>query len=406
MIARFVHIGDTHLRSGHPRNPARLRALDQVIDEGRQIEALAAWLYPGDLFDTRSSIEDRNAMAVRLVRMAEVAPVIVVPGNHDLPGDLDIFAKLRAKWPVIVKTTPGVVSVLLATGDRAAIAALPYPHKAGLVAMGVAKDQVVPTAAEALDAIFMQFATELTVARAAGAIPIFLGHVNVCGSRASTGQPQVGMEIEINPAHLQRLPVVYAGLSHIHLAQEIAGAVYAGSICRMSFGEIEQKSYVVVTCQRQGGEWGASYDRRPIDVAAMYHVEGELSRSGFTWALVNSGTDVPASWKGSEVRVRYRFKQSEKSVLSDAIVLAEFAEAARLEVEPIAVPDRELRAPEVAAARTLAEKLAAYQKVDALAPAVAEKLAALEHGDPIVVLANLQAALARVEAGEEEMAVA
>jgi hypothetical protein len=136
----------------------------------------------------------------------------------------------------------------------------------------------------------------------------------------------------------------------------------------------------------------------------MYHVEGDLTRDSFTFKVTagpnGKEQEKPATWKGAEVRVRVRFKQSERNTLAMAQVHAEFAEALKLEVEPIAVPDRELRAPAVALARTLPEKLAAYGGVEALTDTIAAKLAALEHGDQQQILNDVRARLALLETGD------
>ncbi len=402
--AQFVHIGDVHQKSTSARNAAKLQALDQIVSEGLQLPHLAAWLVPGDLFDTRSTVDDRNAWAARLTAMVAAAPVAICYGNHDAPGDLDIFGKLRGEWGVYVWAGPDVFRLPLATGDIASLAVLPYPTKAGLVADGIAKGDVISLAAALLGDLFEMFSRRLSEGVAQGDIPVFMSHVNVAGSLTSSGQPQIGMEIEIDKVMLERLPDCYCALNHIHMPQPIGRGVYAGSIAPMSWGEIEAKFYNVVTYTNAGAGWTHVYEQRPIPSAPMYHVEGLLSREGFTWQVTKGpggAVDVaPASWRGAEVRVRYRFAQSEKSVLSEAQVLAAFAEAARLEVEPIAVPDRALRSPEVAAARTLAEKLAAYLQMPALPPSLAEKLAALEHQDTVALLARMQDRLAGIEAGE------
>ena len=131
----FVHLGDLHLRPD-ARNAQRLTTLDQVITEGLEIEGLAAWLFPGDLNHGRMSIDDRNALAERLQRMASAAPVVICPGNHDQPGELDVFGRLEARWPIAVVNRPDVISVRTATGIEAAIFVLPYPTKGALVAAG------------------------------------------------------------------------------------------------------------------------------------------------------------------------------------------------------------------------------------------------------------------------------
>lgn len=404
----FVHIGDFHAASG-PRNADRYRALDQIIATGEQLSSLGAWLWPGDLNHGRMTIEDRNALAERLARMAAVAPVVITYGNHDASGDLDVFARLKAVFPIYVIATPQVMRIPLGgqppvlvgcEGPFVSIFVLPYPTKAGLVSAGLQHDDLIPTAADHLDALFMLAATQLEAARQNGDLTLMIGHVNVAGSAMSAGQPNIGHEIEIGPQHLDRLGQIFKGLNHIHKAQSIAGAHYAGSVCRLSWGEIEEKSFSVVSYDAGGF---CALERRTIDVAPMYHVEGDLARDSFTYRVTDgpNGKEqaTPDTWRGCEVRVRVRFKQSERATLAMALVHAEFAEALRLEVEPFGVSDRELRAPAVALARSLPEKLAAYAGVETLTDDLSAKLGLLEHGDQQQVLNGLRANLALLEGG-------
>lgn len=392
-MATFVHIGDVHLHPG-PRNVDRLRSLDQIISENITREDLAAWLIPGDLFHARSSISDRNELAERLVLMGGRAPVCLLYGNHDVPGDLDVFAKLAAAWPIHVVARPTVLRLTLATSQVASVFCLPYPTEAGLVAQGVAPGEIVQTARVALEAIFVDAGERLARARADGDITLAVGHVNVSGSIVSTGQPSIGKEIELDAALIARLGPCYVGLNHIHVAQDIGGAWYPGSICRLDFGETHPKGYLLV---HYANATTFGVETVPIAVPPMFHVEGWLSRDGFTDVQVKAGPDgavleTPTSWSGCEVRVRAKFHKSEKALLemAKAHVYAEFAEAARFELELVAVPDTALRAPEVAAARTTAEKVQAWAtETKTVFPAdVLAVLPALEHGDTFTLLAS------------------
>lgn len=403
-MSRFVVIGDTHLQSTHPRNPDRLKALDQVIASGLALQDLGAWLHLGDVFHARSTPDDRVAVAERFTRMADAAPVVVIYGNHCAPLDLHVFGRLKARYPVIVVDAPRTLTLPLATGALATIACLPYPSKAGLVAAGVQVGDVQGVAVDALDPIFMGFAHDLEVARRQGALTLCLAHATIASSRSSAGQPMgVHGEIVVTPRHLDRLGSVPKLFGHIHLPQDIHGAVYAGSICRLDWAEVEEKRWLELVYETPHDWHLVSH---AIDCPPRYHVEGELTRDGFTWQVTKGpGGDVdaaPASWRGSEVRIRYRFAQSQRSALDQARVLAEFAEALRVEVEPIAVPDRQVRSPQVAEARTLEAKLAAYMGVDDVSPALVEKLRQLETAEPVTVLSHVQQALAALEASEEQ----
>lgn len=382
-MSRFVHIGDLHLGPG-PRNADRLRALDAIIAAG--CARASAWLWPGDLNHGRMAIDDRNALAQRIVTMANRAPVVIVRGNHDLPGDLDIFARLHALYPVRVVTSPEVITLRAPSGDELRIACLPYPDKAALVSAGVGHDD--PAAATVLADLFDRFGAALDTARREGQIPLFLGHVNVAGAITSSGQPNIGREIELDAALLDRLGPCYKALNHIHKAQTIHGATYAGSVCRLSWGEIEPKTWNEIFVYR-GGEYDVVL--HPIDVAPMVHIEGTYSREfGFRWHAEGGCTDdlVATAFANCEVRVRYRFKASERSVVNEARVREPFRHAARLALEPVAVPDRDIRAPQVAMARTLRDKLQAWAETagETLSDSVLDKLAQLEHGEATALL--------------------
>lgn len=410
MATSLVHIGDFHAGPG-ARNDARYRALDQIIDAALQLPSLGAWLWPGDLSHQRQTIEDENALIVRLQRMANVAPVVIVYGNHDVAGDLDKFSEIKAAHQIYVVDRPAVIRVRLATMAFATIACLPYPHKHGLVMAGCANPDIVDEAANALDAIFLHFAAQLDLAREEGDLALFIGHANVGGAITSSGQPNIGREIELSPRHLDRLGPIYKGLNHIHKAQEIHGAHYPGSVCRLDWGEIEEKRWLELAYHQaeQGDRPDLSFvvESHAIDVAPMYYTEGELTRDGYTYEVIaGPGGEPqlkPASWKGCEVRARYRVKQSERTVVNKALVLAEFAEALLLHDDPVTVPDRALRAPEVAAAKTLPAKVAAWCEIggSVASETVLQKLAWLENGDPEYVIIGAKDHAADIVAGDD-----
>lgn len=366
----FVAFGDTHLKSTDAFNDDRLTAWDQVVDYGASRKRLAAWFHCGDVFHEKSTIDDRLAAAERLQRMATIAPVVVSYGNHCAPKDLDLFARLKTKWPIHVVARPDVVDLTLATGDDASVFVLPYPQKSGLVALGVPPDEVATAAASALDVLFVDAADRLTRARTDGRRALMIGHANIGGSKASTGQPLIGPEINVSAAHLSHLGPIVKLFGHIHLPQDIGGATYVGSGCRLSYGETEAKRFVVAHVAAD-----SSFDLESIalDCPPRYHVDGSLTRDGFGWC-VTKGPDGPADepptrngvidWTGCDVRVRCRYPSEERDVLTGAKAAARdlFAGARRFDFEPIAVSVRAVRAPEVAAATTLPDKLRAWSR--------------------------------------------
>ncbi|WP_291981984.1 metallophosphoesterase [Luteitalea sp.] len=383
-------IGDIHLQQDG-RREQRLASWDRIITDGLDLPRLGAWLCLGDLFHAKSTAADRNDAARRLQAMANAAPVILLRGNHDHEGELTVFAKLKATHAITVVEHPGVVRIDSRYG-AVSVACLPYPFKGMLAAMGLSPDEALRAGDGALLDICRELAAELADARADGDAVLFAAHVNVTGAIASSGQPNIGRELSIAAEHLALFADMPKVAGHIHKSQDIHGLTYAGSIARQSFGETEDKRYLVVALGPAQGQHAVS--SRPLDVPAMLHVEGTLSREGFAHDLP-AGTDI----EGAEVRVRYRYAQSEQRFLDHASVRVPFAGAATLQVEPIAVPDRALRAPAVAQAVTLADKLTAWAlATDTVTPAsVLEKLARLQTQDEATLRASVEAWLAQAE---------
>lgn len=390
-----LHIGDTHLHPG-PRQQDRVAALNQILLRAHQLAAagdLAAVLWPGDFFHQKSTPEDRNILAGFLQSFARLAPVVGVYGNHDVPGDLEVFTRISAPWPITIVDTPQVLRMRLATNHSAAIFSLPYPHRAGIVSAGAAHAEIAQTAEQALDAIFQQMAEELIEARGEGFLPLTIGHINVGGAVLSSGQPNIGAEIELTPALLERLPSGPVALNHIHKHQRLQDrAVYAGSIARMDFGENEEKGYVEWTYDdsivevEDGLQW--TWRFMPLDVPQQLHVDGELTRDGFK---CDENDHYMLTHSGADIRVRYRYLKADAGVIDVDQIRSIFSGARSLKLEGVPQLTHEMRAPEIAAAVTLDEKVVLYCERHGIAvtDGLRGKLSSLQSGDPAEVLQAL-----------------
>lgn len=403
-MTHLICIGDCHF-GARGNNADRYAALDHIVDYGRRLPELGAWLLAGDLNDAKMTIADRNLLAERLQDMAECAPVLGVRGNHDVEGDLAIFERMEARHPIRFIESAQVVPLELATGAVASVFCLPYVFKGALVGAGVDQSELGRVARGLLEPVFIQAAAQLEDGRGEGRFPLMLGHINVGGSLTSAGQPNVGREIELDPALLARLDGMPRILGHIHKPQEIHGAVYLGSITRNDFGEREEKSFGLIVAD-PSGDW--SFVRVPLRTPAMVHVDGRLTRDGFTVDSVDGehvsrdpGDDglvlVGGDFSGADVRVRFEQKKADVGVLD--IGLIERDEVLRgcrsLKLDPVTVLEHTVRAPEIAAAVTLTEKALAYAKRQGITvtPGFEQKLAALQRPEPTALLTDVVAAL-------------
>lgn len=370
---RVIGIGDVHTAPGD-RNADKQAAVEHIID--KELSAprpVGLWVLLGDLSHGlqhgRMQPEIRNWWGTQIQRMAQAAPVLIVYGNHDIPGDLDLFAAIAAPYPIRVVWTPGVVDIVHES-EALRVCCLPYPHKAGQIAAGATLDE----ARAALFTLCQQGAAALEDA----AQTLVVGHLNISGAISSVGQPQIGSEIELDASALAQFSLMTPKIfGHIHKAQAIAGGFYAGSVCPMDWGETEPKSYLVVEYPERGAP---IVTREQIPCRPMYHVDLSARREedgtlSLPW-VVRGETPAPATWVGCDVRVRYTYPASQRDVVPVPAIRALFAEASMLKLEPVAVPDRAVRAPAVAAAVSLEDKVLAWAEEAhrALTPEAADRV--------------------------------
>lgn len=411
-MMHVVCIGDVHLAPGEGR-AMRAAAVEAIIEkELAHPRGVSLWVVLGDLSHGlhigRMQPEDRNWWAKQLRVMAQVAPVILPYGNHDIPGDLDLFGLVKARFPIAVLPAPGIVDAKNEAGDviiRAFV--LPYPQKAGQVATGASLED----ARQALHTLCVQGAQALLDARDRHVRTLVVGHLNIAGALSSVGQPQIGKEIELDPSALalfaRSTPLVFG---HIHKAQELAGAYYAGSVCPMDWGETEPKSYLTIDYP-DAFEAPPIVRREALSVPRLWHVEGDVVQHtnedpavapawGFTWQVVGEQATPPDVWTDRDhVRVRYRFPASARDLFPREMITSAFTGAGRVKIEPVAIPDRTTRAPQVAAARTLDDKVLAWAEharltlTDAGRQGVQQALHELQAQDRETVIAAVVAQL-------------
>jgi DNA repair protein SbcD/Mre11 len=269
---RLLHTSDWHLGRTMKQRWPRDADFDAVLAEIAGIARDARpdlIIHSGDLFDSiRPVALDLARCFHALSDLSEVAPVVVVAGNHDSPVLLEALEFAATAFGD--KTEPGVPKVKFITrarhprdggildypalgGDqRIRVAALPFIHQNQFL------DDVTSPASGTRDYArrLRDIQAELQRGLLDGYQPdrdslVFAAHLYVEGALPSyTERP-----VEISDTYLTEadaLPTVsYAALGHIHRPQAITRgglvARYAGSPLQLDFGEAgEDKSVVVV----------------------------------------------------------------------------------------------------------------------------------------------------------------
>jgi DNA repair exonuclease SbcCD nuclease subunit len=363
-VTKIMGSGDNHFDI-HSRFAECVRIHDWIA-ERVEAEQPDIFVDGGDLYERASTPEERRAGADWLQRIANVCPVVVTKGNHDRRLDCALLAKLSARHPIIVEEAAAVHYV-----RGVAIACMAWPERAGILALA-AKHGADADAIErdALQAVLRGLGDEL--AKHNGP-KLALGHFMVDGSETSTGQPLVGMSMNVGLTELALLNAPVVLMSHIHLGQEwTLGAMvahYMGSPYRTSYGETERKSISVVTFD---GPRCVGVERIDTPCTPMLHVRGAWvwenydDTPAFTPHLVTDIDKVASNIAGADIRIRYVVEPEHRDAakadaerLRDALI-TQGATAVKLEAEIITTTRS--RAPDLATAATLVDRLDAYWK--------------------------------------------
>lgn len=412
---RLIHLSDLHITEGR-RLDDHARILDRIVTEA--IDTCPdAWLITGDLSGRtvphRMTPRECAVLYPQLVRMAEVAPVVIDGGNHDHALDIESLRHLGGAWSIRVVTKAEAISLSTPSGVLHCYV-LPYPRQ-GWLLEGETRPVGIEATRRMCDdrlAITLQL-WQQRIARTRIQYPeqvhVFLGHVQVRGCRTSGGEVLAGQEIELTRGQLDELRVDYGALGHLHLRQETAARYwYVGSPWRNDHAETEDfKGWHLVDV----GDWDPSdaqdqtwYDEGPsrqeVRVIPMESRCREFVTLDYRWAQpegedrprwtsgpASNSDPVPYVGPVQDAEVRMRLVVPHQHVAGcpweAEIQRVRDLGAHYIQDERTIEPVLRVRSPAVAAAQTLPEKIAAYWETVGTEPTDEERAAALANLDEL-----------------------
>ncbi len=250
-VVKLLHTGDWHLGKrlfGIERLDEAEAALAEVASLAER-ERVDAVIVAGDLLDRR--IVDPAALGACLramERLARVAPVVAVAGNHDDPDLWIHLAPHLAMSGIHVagRVSPAeeaVVTIATAAGPLHA-ALLPWPEPGRMALKGGAGVQDARSRYAYQVASVVHLYSRAAVARRTrdGGVAVLVGHLMVVGGRPGGGEREMTMAITyaISSAALPA-DLDFIALGHIHRPQTIPGLAapgrYAGSPMALDFSD-------------------------------------------------------------------------------------------------------------------------------------------------------------------------
>lgn len=358
-----AHFADNHIdESSRWEECLRLHnwATDDLAARKARGEGPDLILFAGDLYDEEPTEEEQNAAERILTRCAAIAPVVIIRGNHDGRGWLQIFSRLETVHPIVVEEGCGVHVVA-----GVVVGCVSWPRKAELLAAlkPASAEEGAALAQEALRAIFQGLGQEMAEHDGPR---VLLAHAMVDDSVTSLGQPLVGRDMEVGLGDLALADADLVALGHVHKSQSWQRGdmhiIYPGSMKRTEYGETEDKGYVLT-------RFDHTERPRPWVVGAIDHVivpaTPMLLVSG-TWDDRGMALDQVVSPSGAEIRLRYTVDSDRRAAARAAAKALETewraAGAVDVAVDPVVNPVSRARSE----ARLVAEAPSLREQIETL----------------------------------------
>jgi exonuclease SbcD len=252
---KILHTSDWHVGRrirGRDRSEEHRAVLVEIAGIAA-VNEVDLTLVAGDLFDSSSpSPEAESIVWNALLQLSDIAPVVVVSGNHDNPGRLDAVAPLLRLGRISVGAyalPPGEGGVLNFGDIGTRVAVLPFVSQRGIVRAEQILDDDPDQHAGAYADRMQRLIESLTNEMTADTVNLLTSHLTVYGGLAGGGERTAhifGYAIPTSsfPGHLS-----YVALGHLHRQQKMphGGAVwYSGSPLQLDFGEVDDQKGVLL----------------------------------------------------------------------------------------------------------------------------------------------------------------
>ena len=246
-----------------------LRRMDEMIDFAREHE-VDLTIFAGDAFKTRNPNPTfQREFAWRVRDLSELAPLVMLVGNHDLPptalkaSSIEIYDTLSV--PNVWVADDYEVRVIETRRGSVAVGAAPYPIRSRLLEQVKTAGLTIAETDQLLQSELSAILENLAVDVDQHDMPRLLtGHFTV--SNAIFGSERgimLGRDVQVLPSVLADPRWDYVALGHIHKHQNmtegregVPPVVYSGSLERIDFGEeADPKGYCWVELERNRAKW-------------------------------------------------------------------------------------------------------------------------------------------------------
>jgi DNA repair exonuclease SbcCD nuclease subunit len=331
-------------------------AVESIIDQARTIKPDLIVL-PGDIYDGKSEPDHRNLASSLIQKLAAIADVVIVKGNHDERKDLLILGSLKAEHSITVYESPGFRTYPYPIPVTCHY--LPWMTKAAWIAGNAGKDAGIQAGNESVSLLALHF-LRIQVSKCSSGINLLFSHLMVSGAKAENHQPLLGEGITLGYHDLVEAGFDAGAFGHIHLAQPFGDRDqgspefrYAGAPVALNYGESSKnKSFCVLDTETLAFTLYPLQSIPRINLNAFWN--GRLN-----WTAQEPGLPTEA---GARVKVKllieegYSADEAEEAVRQSPLIVSPL----ELKIERQRKPRDMVRAQEIAAAQDACQKLIAY----------------------------------------------
>lgn len=271
---KILHTADWHVgRSvrGRSRADEHRSVLDELIALAGD-EAVDLILVAGDQFDVQTpSAESEHIVWQAFSRLAAIAPVVTIAGNHDNPRRLEALRTLLAANAIYAVgrvrdgADGGVVAITTKDGELAHVACLPFLHHRNAISADAIIDAQSTdlTMHKAYSALYHRYSDflleEVKAAETQAGRPgyrMLMGHVSTFGAMVGGGERDIHIldRYAIDPT-LFSIDWDWVALGHIHAPQQVGNAPvtsYSGAPLALDFGERNHQPQAAIVTLTQG----------------------------------------------------------------------------------------------------------------------------------------------------------
>jgi len=271
VMVKILHFADAHIDmsnygqhdpvSGLPmRVMDFLKSLDTIVDTAIA-EKVDLVIFAGDTYKDRSPAPTfQREWGRRMMRLSRACvPVLLVPGNHDISPSLGRAHALQEYETldpdyIHVVSQPELYKPEQLNGVQAQVIAIPWITRHNVKARlqnQADSDEAIDPTLQIEQALGTWL--EATIEELDNSLPTILtAHASVFGAKFGYEQNiKIGKDLVLPPGFVKRPEFDYVALGHIHRHQDLnegrqPPVVYAGSIERVDFGELnEDKGFVI-----------------------------------------------------------------------------------------------------------------------------------------------------------------